>query len=212
MLSSRIHHAQLYKNRWAALMIGRALTQVFLTLPCTYLSSMHISRGIHLTHHLVNISQGETHSLEECARSCASLGYAMIGLTGHYTPPAPLVAYCYCGHTINAAAVSVPESNCALPCPLNKSEICGGNYFLSVYNATCSAEPPLPSGPACSQPQAAAWPFCNVSLPLATRVADLVARIYASEAGPLLTARKSIAIPRLVLRFLTTCYYILTIS
>ena len=59
--------------------------------------------------------------------------------------------------------------------------------------------PPGPglNGTACSQPESAAWAFCNRSLTVEERVADLVARLSLYEIGPQLTARHSPAIPRL---------------
>lgn len=57
--------------------------------------------------------------------------------------------------------------------------------------------PPLPPGPACSQVASRAFKFCNTSLSLEARVADLVRRVSVGEAGALLTARESPAIPRL---------------
>ena len=41
------------------------------------------------------------------------------------------------------------------------------------------------------------WKFCDTSVPLDERVSDLVKRISLQEAGSLLTARESAAIPRL---------------
>ena len=63
---------------------------------------------------------------------------------------------------------------------------------------TCSPEAPpsqlLPPGPACSQAASRAFKFCNTSLSLEARVADLVNRVSVAEAGALLTARESPAI------------------
>eukprot|EP00047_Mylnosiga_fluctuans_P007107 m.251131 g.251131 ORF g.251131 m.251131 type:complete len:817 (-) comp17080_c0_seq1:24-2474(-) len=53
------------------------------------------------------------------------------------------------------------------------------------------------TGEACTQPQTKGLPFCNTALPIDQRVDDLVARIMLNESGHLLTARESIAIPRL---------------
>lgn len=50
---------------------------------------------------------------------------------------------------------------------------------------------------ACTQPGLKDFPFCDTTLPLATRVDDLASRILLNETGPMLTARQSIAIPRL---------------
>ena len=51
---------------------------------------------------------------------------------------------------------------------------------------------------ACAQPgDAATWPFCDASLSHEQRLADLVPRISAAEAGSQLTARESSSLPRL---------------
>ena len=50
---------------------------------------------------------------------------------------------------------------------------------------------------ACTQENTTALPFCNTNLPMADRINDLITRFTPDEIGPLLTARQSIAIPRL---------------
>ena len=44
---------------------------------------------------------------------------------------------------------------------------------------------------ACSNPELSVFPFCNISLPIDTRVDDLIARLTDDEKPPLLTARES---------------------
>jgi predicted lipoprotein with Yx(FWY)xxD motif len=141
-------------------------------------------------------------TVESCTLACAANGYPLLAATGH-TAPSPQ-GFCYCGAAVDPAAQAVPASNCDVPCPGNSSQTCGGNGFSSLYAMQCNGPlppapvgPPLPPGPACSQPQAQAWPFCNTSLPLEARVADLVGRISLVEAGAQLTSRESPAIPRL---------------
>lgn len=65
-------------------------------------------------------------------------------------------------------------------------------------SGTNGRPPPPPPGwnDACTQPELSNFPFCDKSLTIDARVADLVARIQLNETGPLLTARQSIAIPR----------------
>lgn len=131
-------------------------------------------------------------TLESCTETCTDLGYGFIGLTGNTQDGAS----CYCGNTPNPQAVKAPSSQCNLPCPGNSSEICGGDYRMSLYNTSCNG-PFIGPGAACSQPAAQAFPFCNTSLTRAERVSDLVSRISLAEAGAMLTARSSPALPRL---------------
>jgi hypothetical protein len=128
-------------------------------------------------------------TLESCTDTCTDLGYGFIGLTGNTQDGAS----CYCGNTPNPQAVKAPSSQCNLPCPGNSSEICGGDYRMSLYNTTCNG-PFIGPGAACSQPAAQAFPFCNTSLTRAERVSDLVSRISLAEAGAMLTARSSPAL------------------
>ena len=51
------------------------------------------------------------------------------------------------------------------------------------------APPPMPQVRACSTPPHAAYPFCNASLAIDARVADLVQRVKDSDKANLLTAR-----------------------
>ena len=147
-----------------------------------------------------------TMTVEGCAASCASRGFLYAGLTGHAGH-----YYCYCACAPNPAAP--PEPNNATYCPTRCSAgtpgSCGGDGAMAAYGPiTCTPAkppshtcgppaPPLPPGPACSQAASRAFAFCNTSLSLETRVADLVRRISVGEAGALLTARESPAIPRL---------------
>ena len=52
----------------------------------------------------------------------------------------------------------------------------------------CTHADPI-SDRACSKPGLTAFPFCNVSLPRAARIADLVSRLADAEKPGLLTAR-----------------------
>jgi hypothetical protein len=38
---------------------------------------------------------------------------------------------CFCGASVNG--VQLPESDCSYPCTGDKSEVCGGNDIISVY-------------------------------------------------------------------------------
>lgn len=150
--------------------------------------------------HAVSTEVGSAGSVADCVQHCGALGYRLSGLTGNAGPP--VAVYCYCGSAVDGAAVAAPAGDCSLPCPAGGAGACGGNYRLEVYNSTCTGPMPPPPGPglngtACSQPESAALAFCNKSLTVEERVADLVARLTLYEIGPQLTARSSPAIPRL---------------
>ena len=153
--------------------------------------------------HAVPTALGEAESVADCVSRCGALGYRLSGLTGNAGPPP--VAYCYCGSSVDGAAVQAPAADCSLPCPAGGgagAPPCGGSYRLALYNSTCTGPMPPPPGPglngtACSQPESAAWAFCNKTLTVEERVADLVSRLTLYEIGPQLTARHSPAIPRL---------------
>ena len=138
--------------------------------------------------------------------ACSASGFLYAGLTGrvgHY--------YCYCSCAPNPAAPPAPNNAtyCPTKCSAGAPGSCGGDGAMAAYGPiTCTPAkppshtcgppaPPLPPGPACSQAASRAFGFCNTSLSLETRVADLVRRISVGEAGALLTARESPAIPRL---------------
>jgi beta-D-xylosidase 4 len=103
---------------------------------------------------------------------------------------------CYCGCALNKAAPAVPDAT-NTSCTASSGTMSA--FRMPCANATtCGGGPGrLPAGSACSQASAQRWAFCNRSKPLEERVDDLVARISVAEAGALLTARESPAIPRL---------------
>ena len=147
-------------------------------------------------------------SVDWCAGRCYALGFNYSAITGasrqgQFT--------CYCDCQINGAAPTEPLSQCAERCPVQapgQNASCGDLGLEFVYSLS-SCDPPLkpasvcpgsgglPAGPACSQKASKKWPFCNSSLSEAERVADLVSRVALRDAGPLLTARESSAIPSL---------------
>jgi hypothetical protein len=161
-------------------------------------------------------------SVAGCAAQCYSAGYTLSGVTSgglaHARGGEPTTAMysCFCGCSANAAAPALPNATCAAPCAGAPSGDgpCGGSGAMALYAVECTPWPglppptskcggggngshPLPPGPACSQPQSKKWKFCDTTVPLDDRVNDLVDRIMMVEAGPLLTARESPAIPRL---------------
>lgn len=145
------------------------------------------------------VQADKTMTVESCALACQVDGFPIVAATAN-----PTDGYCYCDLRLNPAAQKAPASSCNMPCPGNKGETCGGNEFSSVFQLTCDGPlPPAPVGPplafgrACSQPESKLWPFCNTSLGIEDRVADLVARYALTDIGPALTSRESPAIPRL---------------
>ena len=162
-------------------------------------------------------------TVAECSGACISSGYPLAGVVvgslglksmSQITATARSSAQysCYCGCSLNEAAVSLENATCSAPCtgaPAGDGP-CGAAGAMATFEAECFPAPPanaskcasngshpLPPGPACSQPEAQKFQFCNVSLSLDDRVRDLVGRITVAEAGPLLTARESPSIPRL---------------
>jgi hypothetical protein len=112
-------------------------------------------------------------------------------------------AACSCGPSVNPRSHPLPVSQCYSPCP-GGGGVCGSLNTTIVVNASCAGQLPLPpigaplaNGSACTQPETAAWPFCNTSAPLEARIADLVGRIALFEAGPLLTGRQGLQSPAL---------------
>lgn len=149
-----------------------------------------------------------------CASDCATLGYPLAGISvGKMASDAAAggLYSCYCGCAFNDAAPALLNSTCAAPCgdaPPGDGP-CGAPGAMATFRAECVPMPPpsktcggngshpLPPGPACSQAASKEWKFCDHTLPLDERVNDLVGHITLQEAGALLTARESPAIPRL---------------
>jgi hypothetical protein len=75
-------------------------------------------------------------TLEDCAAFCK--GFNFFGM--EYS------SECYCGYTINAAAVAEPATDCNMLCSGNDTEICGGSWRLTVYGSKTTSVPPgIPS-------------------------------------------------------------------
>ena len=145
-------------------------------------------------------------TVPQCCSLCSASGYPFAGLTGG-PHAAGEELFCYCGCSLNRAAPAEDVSKCNSACVPAGAQHCGGNGVMSTYSIHCSPAPPpsttcangtvLPDGPACSQAASRGWAFCNTSLSLEARVADLVGRLSMAEAGGLLTARQSPRIDRL---------------
>jgi hypothetical protein len=73
-------------------------------------------------------------TLESCASFCT--GYNFFGVE--------YGSQCYCGYSLNADAVYEGSSDCAMGCAGNASETCGGNWRLTVYNASTTVSKPAP--------------------------------------------------------------------
>ncbi|XP_044724274.1 WSC domain-containing protein [Hirsutella rhossiliensis] len=71
-------------------------------------------------------------TVEKCVADCKGNGYRYAGLEYY--------GVCFCGSTVNGP--QVPDSQCSLPCSGNKSETCGGDKALSVWQ-----DPTFPKTP-----------------------------------------------------------------
>lgn len=173
------------------------------------------------------LAKGPTPSMtvDTCAALCSASGYTVAGITGgkgayycycgcqlNTAAPTRPASTCNspCSPPSSLAAISASSassaasSSSASPPP---GQPCGGEGVMSAYTIQCTPSPPpspvcsnsstLPAGPACSQAAAKGWTFCDTKASLEDRVDDLVQRITVGEAGALLTARQSPAIPRL---------------
>ncbi|KAJ7752824.1 hypothetical protein DFH07DRAFT_921710 [Mycena maculata] len=68
---------------------------------------------------------------DSCIATCDSLGYI-------YGAP-EYTNQCYCGSTLaNGLGVSTASAECNMPCAGNSSQICGGNYRMSLFQKTSS--------------------------------------------------------------------------
>ena len=86
-------------------------------------------------------------------------------------------------------AKKADTSKCNEPCSANDKEKCGGYWHLGVYAVTCSGTPvPEPKGPPrlvnpCANKTSpfASQPWCDATLPIDARVADMVSRMTIAE-------------------------------
>ncbi|KAL9609723.1 MAG: hypothetical protein Q9167_005531 [Letrouitia subvulpina] len=70
-----------------------------------------------------------------CQKFCASKNYGLAGLTNGNT--------CFCGNGLQSfSSLNQPSTKCNKPCAGNEAEICGGQGFLSVWNATSAINIP----------------------------------------------------------------------
>ncbi|KFA78018.1 hypothetical protein S40288_05246 [Stachybotrys chartarum IBT 40288] len=70
-------------------------------------------------------------TVEKCVSECKGNGFRYAGLAYY--------GVCFCGPTVNGAALE--DSQCSFPCNGDKSQTCGGNNIVSVYqDPTFSAD------------------------------------------------------------------------
>ena len=120
-------------------------------------------------------------SREYCAQYCSDKGFVLAGVENGNE--------CYCGNALRAG--SKMASDCAsIACKDGPAgEKCGGSWRLDVYNFTCSGTPvPQPRAPPyinnpCLNKTLpfASQPWCDPTLPMDERVADMVGRLTLKE-------------------------------
>ena len=95
---------------------------------------------------------------------------------------------CYCGNNFNIDSPS-KSSDCNVACSGQENQTCGGYWALEVFDVRCSGAPvPKPVAPPelinpCLDPKSgqADLPWCDHTLPLEDRVADMISRMTIEE-------------------------------
>ena len=127
------------------------------------------------------VASGDAISLEYCAQLCRQRGKALAGAENGNE--------CYCGDALKGTPQKA-DGDCKTTCNGAVKEQCGGNWRISVYPVTCSGDPePRPKqtpeliNPACNDKASkfASQPWCDHTLPLDARVADMVSRLTLDE-------------------------------
>ena len=72
-----------------------------------------------------------------CRTGCASLNYTFAGNE--------MGNRCYCSKTMPTAQI-LPPLSCSTVCPGNSSQVCGGDYKLSLFDVSEVDVPPTPPG------------------------------------------------------------------
>jgi hypothetical protein len=62
-------------------------------------------------------------TVEKCQAACQANGYRYAGME--------FGSQCFCGNSIGNGGA--PVSSCAMPCPGDSTEVCGGSNALSLY-------------------------------------------------------------------------------
>lgn len=87
---------------------------------------------------LTEENDNATMTIESCIGECISLGYTVAGM--EYSDQ------CFCDDYIrNNASLSASDSDCAMTCAGDSSEICGGPNLLSVYSNAAITVLPVPT-------------------------------------------------------------------
>lgn len=76
-------------------------------------------------------------SNDMCRTGCASLNYTFAGNE--------MGNRCYCSKTLPTAQI-LPPLSCNTACPGNASQVCGGDYKLSLFDLSGVSVPPTPPG------------------------------------------------------------------
>jgi hypothetical protein len=93
----------------------------------------------------------------------------------------------YWGMAAETAAAASPDSAFTFTAT-NGSAV---GYYTHTASGLCLDAGPLPNSQACTTPATRALPFCNASLPLGERLADLVGRLTVPEMVALTGSRPS---------------------
>jgi hypothetical protein len=120
-------------------------------------------------------------TLEYCAQFCSDAKFTLAGVENG--------AECYCGNKLRDGAQEKDAGGCSKACTGDSTENCGGFWGLSVYTFQCSGTPvprpkppPLLNNPCLDSASAfSKQPWCNATLPIDVRVADMVSRMTIAE-------------------------------
>jgi hypothetical protein len=83
-------------------------------------------------------NDNSTMTILSCVEECIALGYTVAGM--EYSDQ------CFCDDYIrNNATLASEDSDCAMTCAGDSSEICGGPNLLSVYSNATITVLPVPS-------------------------------------------------------------------
>jgi beta-glucosidase-like glycosyl hydrolase len=119
--------------------------------------------------------EGSRNSLELCAAKCAVFNYTLSAV--EYSDQ------CFCGNAFDPdnTPSPAPMSDCqSRRCPSDSSEWCGGANRMIVYHSSCTGSR-IPHGHACEDAASKGLPFCDATLAVEKRLADLVARLTLDE-------------------------------
>jgi hypothetical protein len=131
---------------------------------------------------------------EYCAMKGKAMGFGDSAMCG-----VEFGGQCFCGDSFHGTNITkVALSECAtMKCPGNSSEACGDSNRMLVFRSRCPTPRAIsnPSQSRCTDPAFSSFGFCNSSLTLDTRIADLVSRMTQSEKISIMSGNA--AVPRL---------------